>query len=166
MNPISCDQSSAITTSSIIRQVLASQKKYGEDLSADAINGKINMFNAVLNDLPLDLVVWAFEEYIKTKDDIPAPANIREKVLNCGEYFNRTHKLSELSKQRALLNKPEEEEFEIDREGWDKVLKAFDFNEEKPKLTAKEQMNEFKKMNPDMTEEELEELERELKGEL
>lgn len=79
--------------------MLQGQKRYGE--SSDTMAAKLNWFKLMLADYDIDQIQSAFIQYAKTKDDIPAPANIIQLIENpliasyddvvctCGQHYGK-----------------------------------------------------------------------------
>jgi hypothetical protein len=74
--PIKETMSGRNALTKILAQLYASQKLYGND--AASLPLKDAVFQRVLEDFDFARVEWAFFEYVKHHDDLPAPSNIAQ----------------------------------------------------------------------------------------
>ena len=71
---------SQLQLTDLLSQLCQSQKRYGD--TSENMQSRVSFFKLLLGDYSIDQIQGAFIQYAKTKDDIPAPANIIQIIEN------------------------------------------------------------------------------------
>lgn len=86
---------------------MAAQKLYNTPLDAEAMAARKQLFVSILGGYPIEVVERAFVRYCTEKDDVPAPANIKElaekdiKLMKARKYLRRLNSLHCMATPRA-----------------------------------------------------------------